>query len=604
MPVLTRKSKKMSNLIHNHSSSSIPPSSPSSPLSPTRTSSFYNLWDSLMLKLKSPKDSSNNNNSNNSNSNRSTAPAGGLLHHTTSVESGLGVDSPRNSPPATPKLSRTNTLRNKFMSSPSSFFNFSHPSNNNISSSCSSSSSSSSNNLWNKSIITYNNNNNSDSTEFDDSEMLADEELNGAGASSFPLRQLPEELLIKVAQDFSLGMLFHVSLVSRDFYRLMQDVGLWKHKVENKWTPTANSSSMLLKCVTEFRWQSYYHLRDAMSRRHAIASTTIRPRGTVPSARYQHTGTAVGSTIYYIGGQETQLRRFNDIYSFNTETHRFARVEVHGNVPKFARHTAVAFGHRIFVFGGFDGSGIYFDLAIFDTDQGIWYNPIVHGNPPRSRTNHGSAVIGNKFYVFGGINRDRRWELQDLDEFYVFDTDTMTWSEVECTGDKPSPRCGHRLVSIGHQLYLFGGGAGDSWRERFNDIHIFNTETSSWRRVPSTIVRVCTFCSVFVVGTLVAVFGGQHLIKGKVTRKLYFFDTISESWHKQEFSQGGPNPRDMASTEVVGDRIYMFGGYDGRAMDDMNVITLSSELRTLLGHFKTPLGVANHSYSELTNKQD
>ncbi|EFA80200.1 hypothetical protein PPL_07022 [Heterostelium album PN500] len=403
--------------------------------------------------------------------------------------------------------------------------------------------------------------------------------------SSFPLHLLPEELLIKVAMNFSADMIYKVSMVCSDLHRLMQDIGLWRYKVEEKWMPLANQHSLLARGEVNDHlvWKNYYHIRGVLSRKGAVSSMSIRPKGSVPSPRYQHTGTVIGSSIYYVGGQETQLRRFNDIYKFNTETHRFARLEVTGAVPKFARHTAVALGSKIYVFGGFDGSGIYFDLAVFDTDTQIWSNPMVYGNPPRSRTNHASAIVGNKLYVFGGINRDARWELQDLDEFFVFDIATMTWSEVLPTGDLPSARCGHRLVAIDTKLFMFGGGAGDSWRERFNDMHIYDTETNVWRRVPSIpLVRVCTFSSVFVIGNLVGVFGGQHLIKGKVTKKMYFFDTLSESWSKQEFTHSGPNPRDMASADVVGDRIYMFGGYDGRAMDDLNVITISHELKNLL----------------------
>eukprot|EP01133_Synstelium_polycarpum_P004944 gene4944-5743_t len=410
----------------------------------------------------------------------------------------------------------------------------------------------------------------------------------------FPLQFLPEELIIKVSSYLPLDIVSRLGLVSVDMHRLMQDVGLWKYKVEERWLPQL-SPSILENWggLAEFEWKQYYQMRTLLSRRGAVVASAIRAKGPSPSPRYQHTGTVVGNNIFYIGGQETQVRRFSDIYMLNTDTNRFSRIDIVGSTspPKFARHTAVPIGHRIYVFGGFDGSGIYFDLSIFDTRLNTWTNPSVSGQPPRSRTNHAAAAVGSDLYVFGGINRDGRWELQDLDEFFVFNTITNTWKEVVCTGDLPTARCGHRLVAIDTKLYMFGGGAGDSWRERFNDIHIFDTETSVWRRVPATpLVRVCTFSSVFVMGPLIGVFGGQHLIKGKVTKKMYFFDTISETWSKQEFSHNGPNPRDMASADVVGDKVYMFGGYDGRAMDDLNVITLSQELRGLsyLNNYKRP----------------
>ncbi|EGG18009.1 hypothetical protein DFA_06675 [Cavenderia fasciculata] len=451
----------------------------------------------------------------------------------------------------------------------------------------------------------------------------------------FPFLNLPEELIIEVSTFLDLKSLANLSTVSKDIARLVfNDVLFWRQKVQEIWTSAAPSTSMLhqLGVGSKFEWYQYYKMRHLMSQSGAVHSTLVRVKGTTPSARYQHTGAVVGNNIYYIGGQETQVRRFNDIFKFNTDTQRFSKVEIQGPTapPRFARHTSVAIGTKVYVFGGFDGSGIYFDLSIFDTEDNRWHTACVGGKPPRSRTNHAAAAIGHKLYIHGGINRDTHWALQDLDEFYVYSTITGYWSEVKCTGDKPTARCGHRMVAIGNKLYMFGGGAGDSWRERYNDIHIFDTETNAWRRVPpNPIVRVCTFSSVFVFGNLIGVYGGQHLIKGKVTKKIYFFDTISETWIKQSFKpnsinnqnnsnnsnnntstlsasslfssnhnnhhhignmenrNSGPNtnslinPRDMASADVVGDKVYLFGGYDGKAMDDLNIITLSSEIKNL-----------------------
>eukprot|EP01132_Coremiostelium_polycephalum_P005771 gene5771-7181_t len=373
----------------------------------------------------------------------------------------------------------------------------------------------------------------------------------------------------------------------------MHDFGLWKNLVFDRWMKQANRFSILNQVFksgsNNFEWKKYYQLKELMSRKGTLMSYPIKSKGPTPSPRYQHTGTTIGKYIYYIGGQETQVRRFSDIFKYNTETNRMIKVDVTcsgtSSPPKFARHTSVAIGNKIFVFGGFDGSGVYFDLAIFDVDTLTWSSPAVTGTPPRSRTNHASAAVGNDLYVFGGINRDDRWELQDLDEFFVFNTITSTWREINATGAVPSARCGHRLVSIGKKLYMFGGGAGESWRERYNDIHIYDTETNVWRQVPcsNSEVQVCTFSSVFVLGPFIGVFGGQHLVRGKVTKKIYFFDTISETWIKQDFSGGtsSPAPRDMATANVVGSKVYIMGGYDGSPLDQLNVIELPYSMSPL-----------------------
>lgn len=127
-----------------------------------------------------------------------------------------------------------------------------------------------------------------------------------------------------------------------------------------------------------------YVCADATSWKQTTINGSIRP-----TRRYQHSATAIGNKIYYIGGQETQTRRFDDIYEFNTgknmvsrsrttvmlQTHhctqvtnsehaeqlKFKKLQVEGSTqpPRFARHTAIAMGKQIFIFGGFDGQSMY-----------------------------------------------------------------------------------------------------------------------------------------------------------------------------------------------------------------------------------------------------
>ncbi|KYR00543.1 hypothetical protein DLAC_02556 [Tieghemostelium lacteum] len=430
-----------------------------------------------------------------------------------------------------------------------------------------------------------------------DSEMVLDSYsismsngTSGVGDNSdllcFPIQNLPEELVLVISNYFSIEMIYRLSLCSSKFYKMMQDLTIWKQMVLERWDVNNHHSILSKQQIRADQWKNYCQLKTLYCKRNVITSFYLRCKGSMPSPRYQHTGTVIGNSIFYIGGQETQIKRFNDIYRFDVDRHKFFKIDVQGpnQPPKFARHTAVPIRNRIFVFGGFDGSGVYFDLAIFDTEKYTWSLPTVSGTPPRSRTNHASAVVGKDLYVFGGINRDGRFELQDLDEFYVLDTQTFEWKEVQATGDIPSARCGHRLVSIGKNLYLFGGGSGDNWLNKMNEIYIFNTETGVWRKTPSnSMVQVCTFSCVFVMGPLIFVFSGQHLIRGKVTKKLYIFDTISESWIKQSFSKTlFPSPRDMATANVINNRVYIFGGYDGRAMDELNVLEFTPSLVQML----------------------
>jgi len=544
MPALSKACKKNNNNMNNNNNNNN-----------AIQEFFSNVFNSIFSKKKV---NQFNNNINNNNNDKSRSDSLGF-------ENNIGTTINNNS-----KSSKFENLNNQYNNSP--FIEFSESmSNTRVLNRFSS------RNLNQKYNEHYYNNQNNNSFELQEMDI-------------FVIQELPEEIVVLISTYFTVEMIYQMSRTSSYFYRLMNDIGLWKLKVDEKFSFQSNPNSVLTnKLILDSQWKNYYHFKSLIALgKSNFKSTVLKTKGSAPSARYQHTGTVIGNSIYYIGGQETQVRRFGDIFKFDSEKNRFSRVECVGTPPpKFARHTAVAIRNKIYCFGGFDGSGIYFDLSIFDPEKLTWTTANVTGTPPRSRTNHAAAAVGDKLYVYGGINRDGRWELQDLDEFFVFDASDFSWREVKATGDVPTARCGHRLVSIGRKLYMFGGGAGDSWRERYNDIHIFDTDTNVWRRIESpqpNIVQVCTFSSVFVLGSFIGVFGGQHLIRGKVTKKLYFFDVISETWTKQEFNGNSPNPRDMASANVLNNRVYVFGGYDGRAMDDMNVFDLSPKLKSLINN--------------------
>lgn len=55
--------------------------------------------------------------------------------------------------------------------------------------------------------------------------------------------------------------------------------------------------------------------------------------------------------------------------------------------------------------------------------------------------------------------------------------DTLKWTKIEAP-NAPSPRVAHRMVAIGNQLVVFGGGVWSyaaGWEHVYNDTYIFHT---------------------------------------------------------------------------------------------------------------------------------
>jgi hypothetical protein len=120
-----------------------------------------------------------------------------------------------------------------------------------------------------------------------------------------------------------------------------------------------------------------------------------------------------------------------------------------------------------------------------------------------------------------------------LDDFYSFDTMTLTWKCLTAhkARDFPSSRSGHALVPFGNKLLLFGGGVWDDgsaqWVHKYNHVYLYDTEHGDWQRAETRgDVSVCTFPSTARLGHYhLLVFGGQSTKNNWTTNELFVLDT-------------------------------------------------------------------------------
>lgn len=374
-----------------------------------------------------------------------------------------------------------------------------------------------------------------------------------------------------------------ISRTSRDLRRFSNENMLWRKLCKKQGWVVARTVAMSEPDFFDFK--KYYSEKASLSKPGSLKwSEALKPQGTMPSKRFKHTATVVGKHLVFIGGQETDTKRFNDIVYYDTETNTFSQPTIHGDkVPNFSRHTSCLVGSRIYVFGGFDGFGTNFDLAIFDTYSRSWTavpQTRIRGQSPASRTNHAAAAVGSKMYIFGGNNNNEAGMYQVLDDLYVLDTHTLAWTRPHTTGDRPTARSGHTLTAIGKKLFLFGGGVwneDDGWVHKFNDLYILDTETMHWTKPTCTgTVETSTFPIAFAIGRYLFIFGGGSKPMHCVTNDLYILDTATFTWSTPSVEGPRPQPRDMGTACVVGRRVYLMGGYAGGAVDYFDCLSLSN----------------------------
>jgi N-acetylneuraminic acid mutarotase len=390
---------------------------------------------------------------------------------------------------------------------------------------------------------------------------------------------LPPLVLLVVLGSLSCADVASASRTCSSLYRLCNHNGVWKRVAKREWK--LHPSKGIFRPQ---RWKNYFAQKTVVMREGAFKWTALKPEGDIISKRYQHTGSTVGKDIYFIGGQELPEKRFDEIFVLHTDTMRVEKVNpVAGNPPKFARHTAVTIGERIYLFGGFDGVSQHFHLSVFDTKSLVWTNVKAAPNVPPSRTNHSAVAIDTRMYIFGGMYKDTAAgadKLIFLNDMHVLETagGQLKWIKINQKGAIPTPRCGHRMVAFGHLLVMFGGGCGEQWDMKFSDVYVFDTTTNEWMKPKvSGHAPVCTFTVAFAAGVFLFVFGGQSLNDNNLTNELYCLDTVSMTWTTLVAGEK-PGQRDMASGNIIDSNMYMFGGYCGTAIDSLYKLQMDPDI--------------------------
>uniref|UniRef100_A0A5F5Q4E6 Kelch domain containing 4 n=1 Tax=Equus caballus TaxID=9796 RepID=A0A5F5Q4E6_HORSE len=227
----------------------------------------------------------------------------------------------------------------------------------------------------------------------------------------------------------------------------------------------------------------------------------------------------------YFNGQKTLL--YNELYIYNIRKDSWTRVEIPSAPPRRCAHQAVVVpqgGGQVWIFGGEfaspDGEQFYHykdlwvlhlatrtweqvrdyiyynDVYAFNLDTFTWskLSPSGTGPTPRSGcqmtvTPQGSIVI------YGGYSKQRVKKdvdrgTQHADMFLLKSEEggegRWTWTRINPSGAKPSPRSGFSVaVAPNHQTLLFGGVCDEEEEESLqgdflNDLYFYDAAKNRW----------------------------------------------------------------------------------------------------------------------------
>lgn len=183
-----------------------------------------------------------------------------------------------------------------------------------------------------------------------------------------------------------------------------------------------------------------------------------------------------------------------------------------------------------------------------------WQGGVPGINVPRD--DFATVAVGQDIWAFGGMSGGRGTRLDSME---IFDTRTRTWRTSDIV--MPEGLASFEAAAIGEKIYVFGGLDKDSQPSDFSGV--LDTSTGKWRDLPPLPAARYTH-SVTLHDGLIYVIGGEDN-KGFV-EEVDIFDPRSETWSK---GAPMPKPRGSHDAVSAGDVLYVLGGWRGGAPTDL-----------------------------------
>lgn len=217
---------------------------------------------------------------------------------------------------------------------------------------------------------------------------------------------------------------------------------------------------------------------------HVIENAIISQKEDHEPARWYHAGVKYKDNMYSLFGYTNQAQTIEaPCEEYNTLTETWTIVPDSPSKRRLAAASTISNG--FIVTGGSVVSGQFLDevWAYIETEETppekeytiTWKKGA--DIPVTSLQHHASASVGNDVYVFGG--RKNGGALVNVtNDLWKYSTEDDTWELLTTPSPKPSPRNGHKMVSINHLLYVIGGV--DVNGQRSNETWEYNTLTNVW----------------------------------------------------------------------------------------------------------------------------
>jgi len=244
---------------------------------------------------------------------------------------------------------------------------------------------------------------------------------------------------------------------------------------DHTWTVAADGQSALLfggrRGNTEFNdlWR-YDLVRDEWS--------LLRPRGTLPAARFGHTAVWVESTGLVVWSGQAGTRFFADVWAYDPLVDAWRELPSTGDVPpaRYGSCAGVGPDGRMWISHGFTAdAGRFSDTRAYDFVGGSWSDVTPVGDRPVERCLHDCMwTPDGRLLVYAGQTTGA----PAIGDLWSYEPSAGTWSQA--AQPEPEPRQLYALAQVGGTAFVFGGGGRDG--EALSDLWLLDLGNMSWTR--------------------------------------------------------------------------------------------------------------------------
>ncbi|XP_071322896.1 rab9 effector protein with kelch motifs isoform X1 [Trachinotus anak] len=334
-------------------------------------------------------------------------------------------------------------------------------------------------------------------------------------------------------------------------------------------------------------------------------------RGEAPSPRYGHALTVAGDVAFLFGGassinqEENKSVYFCDFYMLTVSPDAVTWEEIpqSGEVPSAREgHTLCLVKGKLYLFGGVSSPnateclpGVYtFDIV------SLTWDCLAMGGVALRTLRHSSVAVGDNIYVYGGILGG-----SPVDDLLVFSTVSLTWTPVKTSGSLPPALYSQSFALVGDQgVFMFGGyGAGGDFCK---DLHVLNTENLLWQKweVKGDSPAACSRQTLTAHHDKdIYWFGGRSRNEdGTVTssNEIHKLSIAKMKWKVPLYVGIPPARRHGHTAFILHSHLYVFGGKnEEQEFNDLKVMKLinPSERQPVMKEILSEFGLQGVSHS-------